>query len=71
MKQHLEFKMEMDSKPEALDKLDRRLIQLKCSGSGEKKMKMTKLKVNHLEQQIPKAEKCRPGTKFGKPKSKC
>lgn len=34
------IKMEIDSKPEALDKLDRRLIQLKMQLEAVKKMKM-------------------------------
>lgn len=34
------IKMELDSKPEALDKLERRLIQLKLQLEAVKKMKM-------------------------------
>jgi ATP-dependent Clp protease ATP-binding subunit ClpB len=39
------IKMEIDSKPEALDKLDRRLIQLKMQLEAVKKMKMQAVKL--------------------------
>lgn len=38
------IKMEIDSKPEVLDKLDRRLIQLKMQLEAVKKMKMSAVK---------------------------
>ena len=42
------IKMEIDSKPEALDKLDRRLIQLKMQLEAVKKMKMSAVKLKSL-----------------------
>lgn len=53
------IKMEIDSKPEALDKLDRRLIQLKMQLEAVKKDEDvgSKAEVNHLEKQIAEVEK--------------
>ncbi|MEO3356576.1 ATP-dependent chaperone ClpB [Acinetobacter haemolyticus] len=53
------IKMEIDSKPEALDKLDRRLIQLKMQLEAVKKDQDdgSKAEVNHLEQQIAEKQK--------------
>ncbi|WP_293738387.1 ATP-dependent chaperone ClpB [uncultured Acinetobacter sp.] len=53
------IKMEIDSKPEALDKLDRRLIQLKMQLEAVKKDEDagSKAEVNHLEQQITEKQK--------------
>ena len=53
------IKMEIDSKPEALDKLDRRLIQLKMQLEAVKKDEDagSKAEVNHLEQQIAEKQK--------------
>jgi ATP-dependent Clp protease ATP-binding subunit ClpB len=50
------IKMEIDSKPEALDKLDRRLIQLKMQLEAVKKMKMqvVKLKLIILKNRLLK-----------------
>ena len=42
------IKMEIDSKPEALDKLDRRLIRLKMQLEAVKKMKMSAVKLKSL-----------------------
>ncbi|SSQ38716.1 ATP-dependent chaperone ClpB [Acinetobacter baumannii] len=51
--------MEIDSKPEALDKLDRRLIQLKMQLEAVKKDEDagSKAEVTHLEKQIAEVEK--------------
>lgn len=53
------IKMEIDSKPEALDKLDRRLIQLKMQLEAVKKMKMSavKLKLIILKNRLLKSRK--------------
>ena len=53
------IKMEIDSKPEALDKLDRRLIQLKMQLEAVKKDEDagSKAEVTHLEQQIAEKQK--------------
>ncbi len=53
------IKMEIDSKPEALDKLDRRLIQLKMQLEAVKKDEDagSKAEVTHLEKQIAEVEK--------------
>ncbi|MGB8809730.1 MAG: ATP-dependent chaperone ClpB, partial [Acinetobacter calcoaceticus] len=53
------IKMEIDSKPEALDKLDRRLIQLKMQLEAVKKDEDvgSKAEVAHLEKQIAEVEK--------------
>ncbi|MCY6411532.1 ATP-dependent chaperone ClpB [Acinetobacter sp. VNH17] len=53
------IKMEIDSKPEALDKLDRRLIQLKMQLEAVRKDEDagSKAEVNHLEQQIAEKQK--------------
>ncbi|MBK5649767.1 MAG: ATP-dependent chaperone ClpB, partial [Acinetobacter sp.] len=53
------IKMEIDSKPEALDKLDRRLIQLKMQLEAVKKDEDagSKAEVNHLEHQIAEKQK--------------
>jgi len=53
------IKMEIDSKPEALDKLDRRLIQLKMQLEAVKKDEDSgsRAEVNHLEQQIAEKQK--------------
>ncbi len=51
--------MELDSKPEALDKLDRRLIQLKMQLEAVKKDEDagSKSEVNYLEKQIEEVQK--------------
>ncbi len=53
------IKMEIDSKPEALDKLDRRLIQLKMQLEAVKKDEDagSKAEVTHLEKQIAEVQK--------------
>lgn len=53
------IKMEIDSKPEALDKLDRRLIQLKMQLEAVKKIKMmvVKLKSTILNSKLLKSKK--------------
>ncbi|MHA3057426.1 ATP-dependent chaperone ClpB [Acinetobacter sp. ANC 4641] len=53
------IKMELDSKPEALDKLERRLIQLKMQLEAVKKDQDvgSKAEVAHLEKQIIEAQK--------------
>ena len=53
------IKMELDSKPEALDKLDRRLIQLKMQLEAVKKDEDagSKSEVNYLEKQIEEVQK--------------
>lgn len=53
------IRMEIDSKPEALDKLDRRLIQLKIQREALKKDKddSAKAQLEQLDEEIQKAEK--------------
>ncbi|MEO8738879.1 MAG: ATP-dependent chaperone ClpB [Casimicrobiaceae bacterium] len=53
------IKMEIDSKPEAMDKLDRRLIQLKIEREAVKKEKdaASKKRLDHIEQEIIKLER--------------
>jgi len=53
------IKMEIDSKPEALDRLDRRLIQLKMQLEAVKKDadSVSKAEVEHLEKQIAEVQK--------------
>ncbi|MFP6818355.1 ATP-dependent chaperone ClpB [Acinetobacter sp.] len=53
------IKMEIDSKPEPLDRLDRRLIQLKMQLEAVKKDadSVSKAEVEHLEKQISDVEK--------------
>ncbi|WP_326518319.1 ATP-dependent chaperone ClpB [Acinetobacter sp. CAAS 2-6] len=53
------IKMELDSKPEALDKLDRRLIQLKMQLAAVQKDEDvgSKAEVAHLEKQIVEVQK--------------
>ncbi len=53
------IKMELDSKPEALDKLERRLIQLKMQLEAVKKDEDagSKAEVTHLEKQIAEVQK--------------
>jgi len=53
------IKMEIDSKPEPLDRLDRRLIQLKMQLEAVKKDadSVSKAEVEHLEKQIADVEK--------------
>lgn len=53
------IKMEIDSKPEALDKLDRRLIQLKMQFEAVKKDEDagSKAEATHLEKQIAEVQK--------------
>ncbi|MDQ8934700.1 ATP-dependent chaperone ClpB [Acinetobacter rudis] len=53
------IKMEIDSKPEPLDRLDRRLIQLKMQLEAVKKDEdsVSKVEVSHLEQQIADVQK--------------
>lgn len=53
------IKMEIDSKPEPLDRLDRRLIQLKMQLEAVKKDadSVSKAEVEHLERQIAEVQK--------------
>src|SRR6202140_2607214 len=53
------IKMEIDSKPESMDKLDRRLIQLKIEREAVKKEKdeASKKRLSHIEQEISKLER--------------
>ena len=53
------IKMEIDSKPEPLDRLDRRLIQLKMQLEAVKKDEdsVSKAEVEHLEKQIAEVER--------------
>jgi ATP-dependent Clp protease ATP-binding subunit ClpB len=53
------IKMEIDSKPEAMDKLDRRLIQLKIEREAVKKEKdaASKKRLELIEQEIKKLER--------------
>lgn len=53
------IKMEIDSKPEALDKLDRRIIQLKMQLEAVKKDEdeSSQAEVRHLEEQISENQK--------------
>ena len=53
------IKMEIDSKPEPLDRLDRRLIQLKMQLEAVKKDadSVSKAEVTHLEKQIAEVQK--------------
>ena len=53
------IKMELDSKPEPLDKLERRLIQLKLQLEAVKKDEDagSKAEINHLEKQIDEVQK--------------
>ncbi|RYL28338.1 MULTISPECIES: ATP-dependent chaperone ClpB [Acinetobacter] len=53
------IKMEIDSKPEPLDRLDRRLIQLKMQLEAVKKdeASVSKAEVEHLEKQIAEVQK--------------
>jgi ATP-dependent Clp protease ATP-binding subunit ClpB len=53
------IKMEIDSKPEAMDKLDRRLIQLKIEREAMKKEKdeASQKRLSLIEQEIKKLEK--------------
>jgi ATP-dependent Clp protease ATP-binding subunit ClpB len=53
------IKMEIDSKPEAMDKLDRRLIQLKIEREAMKKEKddASRKRLSLIEQEIKKLEK--------------
>ena len=53
------IKMEIDSKPEPLDRLDRRLIQLKMQLEAVKKDadSVSKAEVEHLEKQIAEVQK--------------
>ncbi|AXY57028.1 ATP-dependent chaperone ClpB [Acinetobacter chinensis] len=53
------IKMEIDSKPEPLDRLDRRLIQLKMQLEAVKKDadSVSKAEVEHLEKQIEEVQK--------------
>ena len=53
------IKMEIDSKPESMDKLDRRLIQLKIEGEAVRKEKdeASKKRFELLEQEIAKLER--------------
>jgi ATP-dependent Clp protease ATP-binding subunit ClpB len=53
------IKMEIDSKPEAMDKLDRRLIQLKIEREAIKKERdeASQMRLSLIEQEIKKLEK--------------
>jgi len=53
------IKMEIDSKPEAMDRLDRRLIQLKIEREAVKKEKdaASKKRLELIEQEIKKLER--------------
>jgi len=53
------IRMEIDSKPEAMDKLDRRLIQLKIEREAVKKEKdeASKKRLAHIDEEISKLER--------------
>ena len=51
------IRMEIDSKPEAMDKLERRLIQLKIEREAVKKDETAKEQVKHLDEQIEVVER--------------
>ncbi len=53
------IRMEIDSKPEAMDKLDRRLIQLKIEREAVKKEKdeASKKRLAHIDEEIEKLER--------------
>jgi ATP-dependent Clp protease ATP-binding subunit ClpB len=51
------IRMEIDSKPEAMDKLERRLIQLKIEREAVKKDETAKEQVNYLDEQIEVVER--------------
>ncbi|MCG4650699.1 hypothetical protein L0P02_12060, partial [Bifidobacterium longum] len=53
------IKMEIDSKPEPLDRLDRRLIQLKMQLEAVKQDadSVSKAEVSHLEKQIEEVQR--------------
>src|SRR5213078_3638773 len=53
------IKMEIDSKPEAMDRLDRRLIQLKIEREAVKKEKdeASKKRLDLIEQEIARLER--------------
>src|SRR5262252_490974 len=53
------IKMEIDSKPEAMDRLDRRIIQLKIEREAMKKDKheASKKRLDHIESEIKRLEK--------------
>ena len=53
------IRMEIDSKPEAMDKLDRRLIQLKIEREAVKKEKdeASKKRLAHIDEEIKKLER--------------
>jgi ATP-dependent Clp protease ATP-binding subunit ClpB len=65
------IKMEIDSKPEVMDKLDRRLIQLKIEREAVKREKdeASKKRLSLIEDEIRKLERNIPTwRKSGKPK---
>jgi ATP-dependent Clp protease ATP-binding subunit ClpB len=53
------IKMEIDSKPESMDRLDRRIIQLKIESEAVKKEKdeASKRRLDHLQDEIKRLEK--------------
>ncbi len=53
------IKMEIDSKPEAMDRLDRRMIQLKIEREAVKKEKdeASKKRLDHIEEEIKRLER--------------
>ncbi len=53
------IRMEIDSKPEAMDKLDRRLIQLKIEREAVKKERddASKKRLSHIDEEIKKLER--------------
>ena len=51
------IRMEIDSKPEAMDKLERRLIQLKIEREAVRKDESAGAQVKHLDEQIEKVER--------------
>ena len=53
------IRMEIDSKPESMDKLDRRLIQLKIEREAVKKEKdeASKKRLAHIDEEIKRLEK--------------
>ena len=68
------IKMELDSKPESLDKLDRRIIQLKMQLEAVKRKKMLvqNHKSNHLSSKLMTHKNSIVSLKrFGKLKSRC
>ncbi len=62
MKQAVQIRMEIDSKPESLDKLERRLIQFKIEHEALKKEDdaASKKRLEDLQKNIDELEKIMP-----------